>query len=143
MRLQRRIPCPECLFELTVGSMTAHHHCMHGTVPVIDWGRLPVIQTVHQPHVYNVSSPRTTKRCPCPFPGYPGSSTTCNGLQFHFNMQHWGYRIMILEEHPNPLPRRDQCGIQVPSGRLNNCHYASEKCKQGDEWRLRCETLQR
>ena len=28
-------------------------------------------------------------------------------------------------------------------GRLNTRHYASDKCKQGDERRLRCETLKR
>ena len=50
---------------------------------------------------------------------------------------------MITEEHPKPLPRCKICGIQVPYGRLNNCHYTLEKCKQGEERRLRRETLQR
>ena len=54
VRLQRRISCPECGVELTAGSMTAHRRCMHGTDPVINWIRLPVSQTEHQPQVYNV-----------------------------------------------------------------------------------------
>ena len=40
-------------------------------------------------------------------------------------MQHWGDRIRILEEHPNPLPRCEHCGSQVLAGRLLNRHYTS------------------
>ena len=36
VRLQRRIPCPECRVELTAGSMTAHYCRMHSTNPAID-----------------------------------------------------------------------------------------------------------
>ena len=61
----------------------------------------------------------------------------------HFISQHWGYRISILEEHPNPPPRYEHCVIQVPEGRINTRHYASEICKQGEERRLRHKTLQR
>ena len=50
---------------------------------------------------------------------------------------------MILEEHPNPLPRCERCRSQVPAGRLNTHHYTSYKCKQGEERRLRRETLKR
>ena len=67
----------------------------------------------------------------------------CNGLRYHFNMQHWGDMIMILEYPPIPLPRCEICRSQVPEGRLNNRHYASDKCKQGEEMRLRRDTLQR
>ena len=35
-----------------------------------------------------------------------------------------------LEEHLNPLPKCERYGRQVPLGRLNTCHYASEKFKQ-------------
>ena len=48
----------------------------------------------------------------------------------------------MLEEHLNPLPKCKHCGSQVPAGRLNTRHYASENCKQGEERRLRCKTLQ-
>ena len=115
---------------------------MHSTEPVIDWIRLPVSQTEHQPLVYDVSFLRSTKRFPCPFPGFLGSSHTCNGLRLHFISQHLGDRIRILEEHPNPLPLCERCGSQVPAGSLNTCHYAWEKCNQGEESRLRCKTLQ-
>ena len=133
VRLRRRIPFQECGVGLTVGSMTSRRCRMHGTDPAIYWSWLPVIQTVHQPHVYGVSFPRMNNRCPypCPFPGCPSSSHTCNGLGYHFNMQHWGDRIIILKKHPNPLPRCEWCRIQVPEGRLNHRHYTSDKCKQG------------
>ena len=55
----------------------------------------------------------------------------------------WGGSIRILEEHPNPLPKFEQCGIQVPAGRLNNLHYLLEKYKQGEERHIRRNTLQR
>ena len=64
--LQRRITCPECGVEITAGYMTVHCRHMHGTDPAIDWSRLPVIHTEHQPQVYDVSLPRATNRCPCP-----------------------------------------------------------------------------
>ena len=40
------------------------------------------------------------------------------------------------------LPRCKSCGRQVPMGRLSNRQYTSDKCKKGEERRLRCETLQ-
>ena len=58
-----------------------------------------------------------------------------------FNRQNWGDKIRILEEHPNPLPRYKRCWRQFPVGRLKICHYMSEKCKRGEERRLKHETL--
>ena len=113
--------------------MTAHHRRMHGNDPTIDWIQMLVSQTVNQSQVYYVSFLWTTKRCPCPFPGCPVSSRTWNFLRSHFNKQHWRDMIRILDEHPNPLPRCEQCRSQVLTGRLNNRHYTSEKCKQGEE----------
>ena len=84
----------------------------------------------------------STKQCPCPFTGCPGSSQMWNGLGLHFSSQHRGDRSRILEEYLNPLSRCERCGSQVPEGRLNTCHYTSEKCKQGEESRLIRETLQ-
>ena len=89
----------------------------------------------------NDSFPRSTKRCHCPFPSRYGSSRRCNGLHSHFNSQHCGDSISILEEHPKPLPRCECYGIQVPAGRLNICHYASENCKQVKERQRQRETL--
>ena len=62
VRLQIMIPCPECGVDITAGSMTAHFQSMHRTEPAIDCIRLPVSQTEHQPQVYNVRFPRSTKR---------------------------------------------------------------------------------
>ena len=127
VRLQRRIPFPECVLELTVGSMKAHRRRMHRTEPAIDLSRMLVIQTVHQPHVYDARFLRIMKQCPCPLPGFPGPPCTWNGLRSHFNRNRWGDRIRILEEDPNPFPMCERCGSQVPMGRLSNCHYMSEK----------------
>ena len=84
--------------------MTAHGCCMHGTEPTIDWNRLPVSQTEHHLQVYIGRFLQTTNRCPFPFPGCPWSSCMWNGLRLHFNSQHWGVSIRILEENQNPSP---------------------------------------
>ena len=64
MRIRRHIPCMECRFELTVGSMTERRHLMHGTEPAIDRKRFPVIQTEHHTQVYDVRFQRSKKWCP-------------------------------------------------------------------------------
>ena len=109
----RTMMCQPIALRLGV-SVEAHRLCIHGMEPSIDWNRLPVSQTEQHPQVYDVSLLRTTKRCPCPFPGCPGYSRTWNGLRLHFISQNWGGSIRILEEHPNPLPKCEFCGIQVP-----------------------------
>ena len=131
LRLRRHMRFPECKVEITKGSMTAHRRFMHGTELAINWNRLPVNQTEHHLQVDNMRFPRMTKRCPFSFPGCSGSSHTWNGLISHFIKQHWGGIIRILEEHPNPLPKCELCGIQVPLGRLNTRNYVLENCKQG------------
>ena len=143
MRLRRRIPFLECGVELTEGSMSAHCSCMHGAETEIYWNLLLVSQTEHCLQVYNVRFLRSTKRCPWPFPGWPGSSHTWNGLRLHFDIQHWGDRIRIPKKHMNLLLRCVFCRSQVPAGRLNTQHYASENCSQGEERRHRQKNLQR
>ena len=123
--------------------MASQRQCMHVTEPKIDLSWLPFSQALHQPQVYDVRFPRKTTRCPCPFPGCLGSSHAYNVLRYRFNRHHWGDRIRILEEHPNPLSRCEQCRSQVPGGKLNNRHYTLDKCNQGEEKRLRRKTLQR
>ena len=87
---------------------------MHGMEPAIDWIWMLVSQMELQPQMYDLIFPRLTNRFPYPFPGFLGSSITWNVLRLHFISQHWGGSIRIMEEHPNPLPRYDHCGIQVP-----------------------------
>ena len=140
VRLQRRIRCLEFGVELTAGSMMAHRRPMQGNEPVIDWIWQTVSHTVQQPQLYDMIFTRMTKKCTCPLPGFLGSSRTWNALRSHFKMQHWGDRIRIMEEHPNPLPRCERCGCQVPTGRLSNRHYMSEKCNQGGEVTLGART---
>ena len=83
--------------------MTEHRQRMHRTEPSIDWNRLPVSQTEHHPQFYDLIFPRTTKRCPFPFTGCPGSSFTWNGLRYHFNRQHWGEQNQDPRGAPKPL----------------------------------------
>ena len=60
---------------------------------------------------------------PLPLPWMPGILPHVDGLHSHFNRQHWGDRISILEEHPNPIPRCERCRSQVPEVSLSNRHY--------------------
>ena len=115
VRLRRRIPLPECIVDITSGYMTSHRFRMQVIDPTIDWSWLPVIQTEHQPQLYNVRFSRSKKCRPRPFPGCPGSYHTWNGLRLHLNRQYWGNRIKILDEQPNPLPRCERYGSQVPA----------------------------
>ena len=108
--------------------MTEHHQHMYGTETVIHWSQLPLVQTVQNPQVYDVSFLCTIKLFPCPFPGCLESYRTWNGLCSRFNRNHWRYMIRILEEHPNSLSRCTWCGRQVPTGRINNFNYILEKC---------------
>ena len=115
---------------------------MQGTEPAVDWIRMPVSLTEHHLQVYNISFLCSTKLCLCPFPRLPGYSRMWNGFHSHFISYNWGDRIRILEENPNPLPKCDRCGSQVPAGILNTCHYAFDKSNQGEERRIRRKTLQ-
>ena len=94
--------------------MKAHCRRMHGTDPVIDWNQINVSQTEHLPQVYDVSFPKGMTHFPLPFPGCLVSSWSWNRLQDHFNLQHWGYSIIVLEYHPSPFPKCNRCGSQVP-----------------------------
>ena len=49
VRLRRWIPFPECRVNLTAGSMTAQHLCMHRTETAINWIQVPVIQKEQHP----------------------------------------------------------------------------------------------
>ena len=68
----------------------------NGFQPIsLDWFQTTLNTQVKK--VYDVIFTRTTKQCPCPFPGCLGSSRTWNDLRSHFNRQHWGDRIRILK----------------------------------------------
>ena len=63
------------------GEMTALYKRTHGTKHMINWDRLPVIQLEHLPQVYEVSFPRDTTKCQCPFPECPGLSLQPTALE--------------------------------------------------------------
>ena len=125
-----------------MGSMMAHRIRINRTEPEIDWSRIPVSQTEYPPQVYDFSFPKGTTLRPCPFNGLPGYSKTCNRLRNHFNRQHWGDSIRILEEKPYPFYKCDRCRSQVPTWRINSRHYESEKSRLGEVRPIMRETLQ-
>ena len=78
---------------------------------------------------------------PLPLPWLPRVLPYVEWLALSLQHAALGYRISILEDHPNALPRCYIYRSQVPLGRLKNCHYVLEECKQGGERNLRYETL--
>ena len=123
--LWRRLPCPDYGVELTAGSIMDHRRRLHGKEPAIDWDRLPVSHMVHPPEVFEVSFPKVTTKCQCPFPGLSRSSCTWSVLRNHSNWQHWWDSLLILEEHPLHFPRCEQCGRQVLPWIISNRKYTS------------------
>ena len=128
----------------TMPGVWSWSHCRahDGTPPPHAWNWYRNRLELADGHTY--SEPTPGRRCEipaedksmtCPFPGCLGSSHTWNSLIYHLKINHWEDRTRILEEHPNPLPRCEQC-------RSHNRHYALEKCKQGEERCLRSNTLQ-
>ena len=106
-QLRRRIPCLECGVEVTDGSMMAHWIRIYGTETEIYWNWLMFSQMEKLPYMYSFRFPKNMTHCPCPLTGLPGSSHTFNGPRDHFNWQHWGDSIIILEEQPYPFPKCD------------------------------------
>ena len=129
--MRRRIPCPDCGVELAARSMTAHHRRLHGTEPEIEWDQLPVIQTEHLPLMYEFRFLTNIQSCQCTFPGCPGMPWSRSGLQNHFSRLHWGDIILKLEEHPTTFPHCERCNQQVPPWLMNNIHYNTKVCRQG------------
>ena len=70
--LRRRIPCPDCVIELTLVLMMAHIWRMHRTEPEIYWNWLPVIQTEYILQVFDVSFPNGHIAVPFPLSYLPG-----------------------------------------------------------------------
>ena len=120
--LWRRIPLTDWFMELIYGSMKDHQRRLHGTDLYIDWDWLPVIRKEHRMLVYEVSFPINMKSLQCPFTGYPRKFRSRSGLQNHFSRLNWGYSILILEEHPKPLPHCERCEWKVTPWLLNNHH---------------------
>ena len=48
-QLQRCIPCPDCVLDLTLVPMVDHCRHMYVTDTEIDWKRLMISQTEHLP----------------------------------------------------------------------------------------------
>ena len=142
VRLQLRIPCPECGVELTAVSMTSHRCHMHSTEPKIDCNCLTVSQTENHPQVYDVRFPRKKSGAPAPSLVVWGTISRGMDCAFTLTANTGGGSISILGVHQNLLPKCESCSSQVPLGRLNTRQYVLENCKQGEDRRLRRDTLQ-
>ena len=123
--------------------MASHCSQLHGIEKNIDRDQLQVSHTEHLMNVYKVRFPTDMQLRQCPFPGCPGMSRSRIGLQNHFRRLHWGDRILIMEDQPEPFMHCEKCGQQFHPWLLNNHHYNSEAYRLGQECLHRRETLQR
>ena len=66
----------------------------------------------------------------------PGKGETPRRLCEHFVYCHWKYRVAIIQEGPNPLPRFDRCGMHMQVDRLFK-YKNTAKCNRAMKRRLR------
>ena len=56
---------------------------------------------------------RVLKSAACPVERFPERANNPARLREHFMYLHWKYKMDILQEGQDPLPRRDHCGIHI------------------------------
>ena len=65
---------------------------------------------------YVVSFPRVIQLVRCLVPGYPAVAHSSGRLQEHSMFQHFWYRIAVIQEGKELLPRCDLCVMHMPKG---------------------------
>ena len=87
------------------------------------------------PEVYKVFFPRILKSVDCQVEGLESKAQTPGRLRENFMFRHWDLKVAILQEGPEPLPRCDQCEMNMQTARLFK-HRQLEKCHKATERRL-------
>ena len=67
--------------------------------------------------------------------GCPERGKTLGRLREHFMYRHWNLKVAIMKEVPEPLPRCDQYGVDMPTAN-NLKHSQSYKCHNVTDRRL-------
>ena len=132
---KRRVTCPACGNDLAAASLASHQRRIHGLEPPLDFKINDALLAQHTPHKYQVSFPRHVRVKNCPVPGCSGRSRSRIGLRRHFMHRHPHDNIHILEEHTNPYPKCERCGLQVPWRALMTSHHHTQACLSGTSLR--------
>ena len=118
-----RVSCKVCGETMAASSLQHHMDRAHGRL-------LPQVRGVDVGgvglEIYKVSFPRIIKSVDCPVEGCPAKAKTLGRLREHFMFRHWKFKVTILQEGPEPLPRCDQCGMHMQAARLFK-HWQSDK----------------
>ena len=85
---------------------------------------------------YVVSFLRILKSVELPVEGCLERGKKPGRLCEHFVYCHWKYRVAIIQEGPNPLPRFDRCGMHMQADRLFD-YKNMAKCDRAMKRRLR------
>jgi hypothetical protein len=83
--------------------------------------------------VYHAVESPTTGIYSCPVPQCGGESGTRFNLCRHFLMQHPQDLVCIPIKGLQPLPKCDQCGLQMPVEDLSRGHHLTALCQRGWE----------
>ena len=76
---------------------------------------------------YVMSVPRVIKEVICPVPGCPVVAHSAGRLHKNFMYCHVIYKVAIVQEGKEPLPRYDLCRMHMPEGRIIR-HRKTARC---------------
>ena len=107
-RQQEQVLCPECVKDLTKGSLVTHRQTQHG----VDKGGLGSegggsdgCDGGNDPRTYRVAFPARAVPRPCSVKGCSGRASTRTEMRVHFWNWHVRETVVILEEGNPPHPR--------------------------------------
>ena len=69
----------------------------------------------------------------CPVERCPSKAKTPGRIREHFMFHHWKFKVAVLQEVPELLPRCDKCGMHMQAARLFKrrhsvkCHKLTER----------------
>ena len=96
-------------------SLWRHMERSHGIV-------LPYIRGVDVreggPETYKVSLLQILKSVECPVEGFRSRANTPVILRENLMYRRWKLKVTIMQEGPEPLPRCDQCKMQMPAASI-------------------------
>jgi hypothetical protein len=96
---------------------------------VLNWDIIPEQDAV----VYRATESLATGIYSCPVPQCGGKLGTRFNLRRHFLMRHPQDLVCISIEGSQPLPKCEQCGLQMPVEDLSRGHHWTALCQRGWE----------
>ena len=125
-RQRRCVECPDCGLTMQAGTLAAHRRRIHGIEPSQCYTLPPAGS-----RLYTLDFPKHLQQASCPVPGCSGSAKSHFLMRRHFQFRHPEDTVHIRQESMTPLPKCEQCDLQLPGNQLTAGHRASAGCKMG------------